>query len=346
MKDMEEVNWWSLLWAAVDVDAYNARRRTELERARSSEGGEKTAFLRVDQMESYLFGLAMMAIVFVIVAAIFKYALLINHIEAAWIAPTLTPILLILSFHYIYSPGVVSIRIGYRGNPTIFDTRLEGIIANEGKYWTPWFIMGLEEVNIKIQFSNVSESEVLDAEGLDWEINTDIIWLIEDPYKRLSTDVDDVEQAVEAATRSAVMHTIGELKTDEIRNQKNEKVADLVKEHATEHIKYFGGRVISVYFPKALPDVEYMEALREKKIEEAQRDAEIIETKHVAAMIAYIRQETGMSATEAQDLFQVERGKVSKNINESRISIDPATRKEFFETLRAIAEIIIKRYKS
>jgi hypothetical protein len=71
---------------------------------------------------------------------------------------------------------------------------------------------------------------------------------------------------------------------------------------------------------------KYGESLELKAKEDRERKAEVLEIQHVSDTIQRLKRQLGVSNEQALEILQTERGKVTKNISESKWNISPETR--------------------
>lgn len=80
-----------------------------------------------------------------------------------------------------------------------------------------------------------------------------------------------------------------------------------------------------------------MQAAEQKAEEERQRAAEETETDHVITQIKKLKKKGGLTKEQAVEIFQTERGKASKTIDEKKLSVSPETREVISNALSMLS---------
>ncbi len=77
--------------------------------------------------------------------------------------------------------------------------------------------------------------------------------------------------------------------------------------------------------------------------EKQEREAEIVELEHIAERVKKLRDNIGLTTEAALDLIQTERGKVTKTIGETRLSVSPETRNMLEQIVPGLYAALFKR---
>lgn len=116
------------------------------------------------------------------------------------------------------------------------------------------------------------------------------------------------------------------------------------------HLEYLGIILIRVNVTRVQPKGKLAEAAEREAVEKRERLAEIVELTHfrerIAELIKAPPDGPGLSPEQAIEVFQTERGKVSKTIEEKKFSVPAETRKMLLEIAREIAKSFGKGEKT
>lgn len=220
---------------------------------------------------------------------------------------------------YLGFGGIVSIPIGFNGVPLLFGRRLKFFTLPEGLSWVlPRPFMGYESVNMKEQTSNPGPTEVLTGkEGKETVrviADAAIQWKIVNPYKVLDVGINVIQEGMDSLIQQVIRSTLAD-KTPDEAIQIHEELKDHLETESTKKSDDWGVEIRNVFITQLTFAEEvtkdYERVTREKK----QLLAEKIEMKHLREEVEELKK-MGLSPEKATEVFQTERGKVTKTIEE------------------------------
>ena len=252
------------------------------------------------------------------------------------------------------------IKVAHKGVLLFLGKRVKRWLFDEGRHWTPALIASLEEVDTRKIAKDISKAEAFTKENVRVSVDTTIQYIVKDPYTYLELGPQVVEKGLEDLTKQ-VLRLVTKQKTLDQALEMHQELNDILRSVLTpgketgEDVrkKYgitqeidkstakWGIDVVDVFVAEVQPPEEVSKELEKVRKEIAHREAEEIETAHIINMLNKLQGEEIEISEEKSGvgggvkvkikkpltpeasalLFQTERGKVTKNVDEKRIVV-------------------------
>ncbi len=162
-----------------------------------------------------------------------------------------------------------------------------------------------------------------------------------DPTRMPNTWEDAVKMRKEFLAE-IVISILGKDPSQTSQQEINEITAELRRGNGKMKLETLGIVLNRVNITHIQPKGKLAEAAELEAKEKRERKAEIIELDHVSDRIKKLRK-LGFANEQALEIIQTERGKVQKNINESKLNISPETREMIEKIGPEIISMIFKK---
>lgn len=245
----------------------------------------------------------------------------------------LSLIAIAVSILYFGTGGLRTIPVGYKGIPLLFGKRVAGIVFPEGIIWTwPKPIGDIVAVDTRDKPIDLPLTEVLTEDNVPVNITMALQIKVTNIFRYL--DADKPEASLGNAAESDMRSIVLRLQSGNIAQEKQNITHAMVTGQGgdatpLEGLMFQGlsdapdlwgitvsqVRITHIRLPKELEDAKTDIQVREsrQKAEEADARAEMTEAEHIARMLA-VYKAAGLSATEAMNMLQSERGKATRII--------------------------------
>jgi len=283
--------------------------------------------------------------------------------------------LAILVFAGVGLGGLRRIKVAHKGVLLLVGKRLKSLLFLEGWHWIPPLITAIEEVDIRKLVKDIPKTIAVSKDQSRITVDVTIEYQIVNPYDYLSIGEGVIEKGLTGLTEQVLRLVAIKKNLDEALGMQQELNGVLwgvlspgkessdkakqeygISDEIDKATKGWGIDVINVFVAEVQPPEKVMEELERFRKEKAQRRAEEIETAHTINMLNKLQGEeleikekgvkgvkvklkTPLASEAAVLLFQTERAKVTKQVDEKRIVIPEETGK----ILKEIAEAIMER---
>lgn len=244
--------------------------------------------------------------------------------------------------------GLRNLLVGYEGSLLFLGKRYRNWATSEGwVWWFPWPIGDIIPIDIRRRPLEVNPTNVLSADGTP--IGVDISLEVQTDNPSIYLGVTDADQLLVQLADKITREVIGILTNDEILNNPqniikiltavfqngtvgttpnitgSQEARDLAK-RCFEDLEIgrigdksqneWGVSVLQFFVTDLRFPAEIETARNQASIEKAQRTSENIELDNFKEMLKKLMNDTGLTAMEAANLIQVERGKGTKVVIE------------------------------
>lgn len=258
-------------------------------------------------------------------------------ITPAW---TLSRLFALLTFLYSFCMGFQTVDTAHAGIPVIFDMRLKHVTFEEGLAW--WFPKPIGKIlteDMRTQPLDIAKSEILTRDGVAVNVDVSLVYQIVNLFQFINTANPREQLKNEALDQ--LRYLVGKCESKDLYNPEVKK--DLNKEWLYGELKRLPeteeekseakgddrglwgeveewglaitkAQISNIRLPESIE-----QANADKEVEEAQKVSERTEATHTVDLMQ-IYMDKGLTAQEALNAMQAERGKATRIIIEGGAS--------------------------
>jgi len=276
--------------------------------------------MKIGPLISYIWGIVAAFVVFVITTALLD-------IFVSQAVPEINMILGGVVGIGIFFGGIRLVSVVHEAVLTVLGARVP-IILTEGWVWTlPW-LTDLIEVNVQEQALIIGDDEKLKVFAIDraktrsveMTVKLVVRYQVVDVRHLLQIELETVEKNLVEYSKSALREHSGKndyLHLMTCKDDVGSSIEETFVAQVEEVSKIWGIEILGLSLAKVVPsDEKFRRAMEKKAIEKEEGEGEVKEITYMITQVKRIMEELGISATEARQIYQSERGKADVIIYE------------------------------
>lgn len=218
--------------------------------------------------------------------------------------------------------GLRQIPVAYRGVPLYFGRRIDSFVFDEGYQWVGPLpgIFSYATVSIQEQTTKIDKLQVLTKDNVKVNFTGTLIWRVAVPYQYLQVTDKIISDGLNDLFDEVIRHETRGKSLDDVSGAEFGKdMRNAIFSRAEDLSESWGVDIVRIIIPEALPDPEVIKDLELVRREEAQKKGQVVELEHFRDRVKELK-EMGFSLAEAQEIVQLAIGRITKQVNETKIS--------------------------